>query len=181
MCACGKRQKSDSVTETEKIWLLFVSAKLASRRPFPFWSPWEIRANIFSSFLVARVSPRFGRRVKTALNKREEKSEGKSYSSQPDLACLFSTQCCTAPFPAVGCYKICLYLHFSPRCRSHKDSFSPFFFFPAYFLGRRGDRLVRSISLELKHTYTHTPAHTHAHTHKPSSCSVLHQGNSEGI
>lgn len=120
----------------------------------------------------------FGRRVKSALNKREEKSEGNSYSSQPDLACLFSTQCCTAPFPAVGCYKICLYLHFSPRCRSHKDSFS---LFPAYFFGRRGDRLLRSIGLELKHTYTHTPAHTKTHTHKPSSCSALHQGNSEGI
>lgn len=57
MCACGKREKNDSVTETEKIWLLLSQPGSRPVAPSPSDLPGKFRPIFFPPFLLLMCLP----------------------------------------------------------------------------------------------------------------------------
>lgn len=111
----------------KKEYCAFVS-KLMSCTPIkPPRSPWEIQSNIFSPFFLLMCLPN-REEGENVLHKREEKEN----LSQPDLFPAYSALI-TAQQPfLLWDVQICLWLYFSPRSCSHKDSLDIFY---ASFLG----------------------------------------------
>lgn len=118
VCVC-ERQK-DSETEKEKS-CAFVSS---SSRPVSPWSPWEIHFKIFSPFSLLMCLPVW-EEGENWLNKREEK-ERETAIARSQTSPAYSALSAALRRVQLWDVKICLWLHFFPLSRSHKDSLDVF-------------------------------------------------------